>query len=840
MENRKHSTNPAVSGAFAFADVVIDADAHRLTRDGRDITIEPKAFAVLLEFLAHPGQLLSRDALLDAVWGHNFVTPGTLSRIIAQLRRALADDSENPRYIQTVHALGYRFIASLQNLPTDEVPALRFAPAAQARLPQRAGPLIGRERDIGQLQQLLQDGRLLTVIGAGGIGKTQTALEVARRVAADFPDGVWLIDCTTQDDEVGVARGLAEMFGIRVTIGADELMVRLGELLRERHLLMVFDNCERIAVPLGKLVESLLAACAGLRVLVTSQHRLNCAGEALYWLPPLDVPPPGEWTTDEEVACLSQIPAMQLLLKRSRAFASGFTLTATNAHPVAEICRRLDGLPLALEIAAARLRLLSPEQLLARMDAHLLNLAETTPSRPARHQTLHALIAWSFTLLSEPELFLLGGLSVFAGACTLGGANAVGAVFGLDDEQVLDLLGGLVDKSLLAVDTTSNPPCYRLLDSVRLFARGKLTESGDEPRVRDAHLAHFVQLAEHANAGIRSDRQQLWFDRVRREWANLRAAFDHALSRPDGAESALSLSGNLCWYLRMGNGYVESANWLDQALRAGRAQTRQRAQALIALGIMNHQVQAHEEAGPQLRQGIALAMKLGDVWLAGAGQAVLAFELATCGDFTEADVCAASALTVATAQGDPWLRSMALLSRGIALALNGRHREAEGCLGEAFDAVSSPGGDAFQKAYILINRGLQRFYLGDLPGAAQDWRLALDTFVELEHWRGAAGCVEGAAYLASERGEAHRAARFLAAAAHLRELTDAPLMPQWRNAQAVAQQKACDELGQTFKQVQQEGAAARFEKIADEARALLENIAAAHPLRTGSSSPSGS
>ncbi|WEN14162.1 winged helix-turn-helix domain-containing protein [Rhodanobacter sp. AS-Z3] len=827
MENRKHPIHPAASGAFAFANVLIDADAHRLTRDGRDITVEPKAFAVLLEFLAHPGQLLSRDALLDAVWGHNYVTPGTLSRIIAQLRRALADDSENPHCIQTVHALGYRFIASLQKPQVEGVPALRFSPSAQARLPQRTSPLIGRENDIEQLQQLLQNGRLVTVIGAGGIGKTQTALEVARRVAADFPDGVWLSDCTMLEDEIAVARGLAELFDIRVTMGAQELIERLGELLRERHLLLLFDNCERIAAPLGKLVEILLAACADVRVLVTSQHRLNCAGEGLFWLPPLEVPPLGEWATDEQVACLSQVPAMQLLLTRSRAFASSFALTPTNAHPVAEICRRLDGLPLALEIAAARLRLLSPQQLLARMDAHLLNLAETSPSRPARHQTLHALIAWSFTLLSEAELSLLGGLSVFAGACTLGGANAVGAVFGLVDEQVLDLLGSLVDKSLLAVDTTTNPPCYRLLDSVRLFAREKLAESGDEPCVRDAHLAHFVQLAEHANESIRGDRQQLWSERVRREWANLRVAFDHALSRPDGAESALALSGNLCWYLRMGGDYVESANWLDQALRAGRAQTRQRAQALIAIGIMNHQMQAHEQAGPQLREGIALAMKLGDLWLAGAGKAVLAFELATCGEFTEAGVCAESALSVAEAQGDPWLRSMALLSRGITHALNNRHRDAEACLGDAFDAVTSPSGDPFQKAYILINRALQRFYLGDLPGAAQDWLFDLDIFIGLQHWRGVAGCVEGAAYLASERGDAHCAARFLAAAAHLRELTQSPLMPQWRNAQVVAQRRSCEELGQTFEQVRRDGAGTRFEQIADEARALLEDIATA-------------
>lgn len=840
MASGKQVETPAGSGTFAFADVLIDAGAHRLVRGGHEIAIEPKAFAVLLQFLSRPGQLLSRDVLLDAVWGHIYVTPATVNRIVAQLRRALGDDSEHPRFIQTLHGLGYRFIASLEEVPSSASSSLRFTPPARARLPARASLLIGRERNIDELTRLCCGTRLVTVTGPGGIGKTQTALEIARLIAADFPDGVWWFDCTSQADGDSLVRGLARAFDIRPTANVDESVARLGELLAARNALLVLDNCERIAEPLGEVLATLLAKCAELHVLVTSQRRLNCTGESLYRLPLLEVPPHSEWKSGEEIACLTEVPSVQLLLMRSRACASSFVLTAANAAAVAEICRRLDGLPLALELAAARLRLLSPEQLLSRMDDRLLRLAEANPARPARHQTLHTLIEWSFALLSEREQSLLAGISAFPEVCTLGGAKAVGAVFGFDDEQTLELLGGLIDKSLLTVDTTTNPPSYRLLDSVRLFALGKLAESGDEARVRDAHLAHFVELTERVNVGIRGDRQQLWSDRVEHERANLHAAFDHALTRPELAENALALVGNLCWFFRLGTDYVESARWLERTLVVAHLPTRHLALALIAGGMVSHQSQEHERAALRLRKGIALATRLGDAWLAAAGQSILAFELATVGDFARAEHCVASALAVAIAQNDAWLRSMALLGRGIVDAQNARHPKAEACLREAFDLVSLPGSDVFQRAYTLINLALQRFYLGDTLSAARDWLLDLDLFIGLRAWRGVAGCVEGAAYIAVEFGQPQRAARFLAAAARVRKLTGAPLLPQWQKAQCAAEQEARECLGEIFVRAGQEGALERFEKIVDEARAMLSEIAAGQLSRTTDNNPSGS
>ncbi|WHZ20018.1 MAG: hypothetical protein OJF55_002167 [Rhodanobacteraceae bacterium] len=838
METGERTERPVVPDTFAFADVEVDMRAHRLQRGGREIPLEPKAFAVLRVFLAHPGELLTRDQLLDAVWGHSFVTPATLNRIVAQLRRALADDSEHPRCIQTVHGLGYRFIASLGQVQVEGAPALRFAPPARARLPERTGPLIGRERDVEALTRALQTSRMVTVVGPGGIGKTQAALEAARTLAADFPDGVWLFDCTPQLDEPGLARLLATTFNMRTAIDAEDLAARLEELLQTRRALLVFDNCERIAESLAVLLTPLLAACASLRILVTSQRRLSCAGEVLYHLPALELPPEGEWNSDAQVAGLARVAAVQLLLARLRAYASGFALTSANAGTIAQLCRRLEGLPLALELAAARLRLLSPEQLLVRMDARLLNLAESSPGRPAHHQTLRALIEWSYALLSEREQSLLCGLSIFVGACTLGGATAIGTALGLKDPQTLELLGGLIDKSLLSVDGTTNPPSYRLLDSVRLFAQERLAAGGSEARLRRVHLAHFIEFTERVGAEILVDRQVVWPERIKREWANLHAAFDFALAQPELREDALALVGNLCWYFRGGTDYIQSAQWLERALQENPSPTLRRARALIASGVVLHQALDHERAGPRLREGIALASTHGDMFLVGAGQAVLAFELATRGDFTGAETCVKAALEIAQAQSDAWLRSNALLSHGIVQALNERHREAEASMSEAVDCVSTDG-DSFQWAYALINRALQRFYLGNWQGAARDWLSDLAVFIPFLNWRGAAGCVEGAAYLAAQARKFEHAARFLSAAARVREWTGGPLMPQWLKAQQIAVHKARDALGEDFAHVQRAGASMRFEDAVAEARALLAEIAD-QPERSGVSNPSGS
>jgi predicted ATPase/DNA-binding winged helix-turn-helix (wHTH) protein len=825
MGTGKPPGHTAPVGVFSFADVQVDAGAHRLTRAGTEVGLEPKAFAVLLEFLVHPDQMLSRDQLFDAVWGHTYVTEATLNRLVVQLRRALGDDIKSPRCIQTVRGLGYRFIAPLTSTTGAAPPTLGFAPPVYARLPERTSALIGRERVIVELRDLLGSARLVTITGPGGIGKTQAALETARMCTQAFPDGVWLFDFTPYTNGEKLTRTLADAFGIREAPGADNQLERLAEVLRTRHVLLVLDNCERVAEPLSHLVASLLSLCAELRVLVTSQQCLHCAGETLYSLPPLEAPLSGTWATAGELARLAIVPAVQLLLVRSRSLASGFTLTPTNASAVAELCRRLDGLPLALELAAARLRLLSPEQLLLRMQDRFRWLADASGGRTAHHQTLGALIDWSFALLSEREQALLCALGVFASGWTLDGAMAIGAAFELDGEQTLELLGGLVDKSLVAVDASISPPRYNLLDSVRLFALAHLDKSDDEARVRRAHLAHCIDFTARVDAEVRGERQRLWVERVQRERANLQAAFDHALAHEELADGAITLCANLCWYFRIEAEFHQANQWLDMALRTSHTPTLDRARALIANGVTHHHGRMHNRAILLLEEGIALATQLGDDVLAASGQGVLAFELACCGDFDGSERCVAAVLSVARAHGSGWLRSVALLGRGIACAMRGQHRDAEAWLSEAAELTSSPGDDVFQHGYVLINRALQRFQLDDVRGAAQDWLYDLNLCTGLQNRRGAAGCVEGTAYLMLRQGDVDCAARLLAAAAHVRDLTGAPLFPQWLAVHVEAETRAREILGIAFEAVQKQGAAARLEDVVEQTRMLLTELA---------------
>ncbi|HZX70461.1 MAG TPA: winged helix-turn-helix domain-containing protein [Rhodanobacter sp.] len=816
---------------FSFADVRVDVGAHRLTRAGTEVGLEPKAFAVLVEFMIHPDQMLSRDQLLDAVWGHVYVTQATLNRLVVLLRRALGDDIQSPRYIQTVRGLGYRFIARLTSTSGAAPPSLSFAPPVHARLPERTGTLIGRERVIVELKGLLGSTRLVTVTGPGGIGKTQAALETARVCVQAFPDGIWLFDFTLCTNGESLERMLADAFGIREGHEGDSLLERLIEVLRTRRVLLLLDNCERVAEPLSHLVASLLSLCAELRVMVTSQQCLHCAGETIYSLPPLEAPASGAWATAEEVARLVMVPAVQLLLERSRSLASGFILTPTNASAVAELCRRLDGLPLALELAAARLRLLSPEQLLLRMQDRFQWQADAPAGRTAHHQTLGALIDWSYALLSGREQALLCAMGVFAGGWTLHGAMAIGAAFGLDGEQTLDLLGGLVDKSLVTVDANINPPRYSLLDSVRLFALAQLGKSGDEARVRRAHLAHCIDFTARVDAEVRGERQQLWVGRVLREKANLQAAFEHAMTHADLADDAITLCSNLCWYFRIQGDYRQANQWMDLALRKSDTQDLHRARVLIANGMAHH----HRHASPAtslLQEGIALATQLGDDELAAFGQGMLAFEHAMHGDFDGSERCVEAALAVAEAHGSGWLRSLALLSRGIACAMRGQHREAEAWMSEAAELTSARGNDTFHHGYVLINRALQRFQLGDVRGAASDWLRMLELSIGLQNRRGVAGTLEGAAYLVLGQGDADCAARLLAAAARVRDLTGSPLFPQWYVAHAKAEASAREILGEAFKDGQKQGAEARIEDVVELTRSRLVELAALHVVET--------
>jgi non-specific serine/threonine protein kinase len=474
----------------------IDPVNRQLSRAGVDVPLEPKAFAVLVVLLGRADELVTRDDLLDAVWGHRCVTPATLNRVMTLLRRVFDDDADNPRAIRTVHGAGYRFIAAIERSTVSRGEArARFGPPPVARLPAKLEPLVGRERELEQLGEMLEQHRAVTILGAGGMGKTQCALEAARLGSARFADGVWFFDLSPIEQAQEWLVTLAAALSVP-TARTPQLLERIAAALATRDCQLVIDNCDRLAAEIGAIVLTLLRACPKLKILATSRQRLDFVGEHLMWLPPLQLPPLAAEARRLPISWIATIPAVELLLMRAAAVQPAIVLSATNIDDIVEICRRLDGMPLALELVAAQFAMLSSVAIRERLQQQVGLPASDSAGRERRHQTLHALVDWSYGLLSPPEQRLLCWLGVFLQGWTIDAAENIGLALGIASERLLHLHSGLILKSLVVVDPSLAPPRYRLLETVRDYALALLRRRGEEDDARRAHLAHFAQLAE--------------------------------------------------------------------------------------------------------------------------------------------------------------------------------------------------------------------------------------------------------------------------------------------------------------------------------------------------------
>jgi predicted ATPase/DNA-binding SARP family transcriptional activator len=446
-------------------------------------------------------------------------------------------------------------------------------------LPAPLTDLIGREGAVVEVRSLLEAGRLVTLTGPGGVGKTRLAVETARRVVDTYPDGGWLVELAGRGGRPGepdaarspggVAELVAATLGIRddgtwglQTAGEPVTLVdRLAGALRTKQLLLVLDNCEHLVEPVAELAELLLRAASGLHILTTSQEPLALAGEALWIVPPLEQP-----------------SAVELFTARAAAAAPGFTLDAHNAEAVTAICRRLDGIPLALELAATRVRALGVHGLLARLSDRFRLLATGHRGAPPRQQTLRAMIDWSWELLTGSERIVLRRLAMHAEGFTLGAAEAVCAGDDVPTEDVLDLLARLVDRSLVVVADGPDAPRYRLLESVAAYCIDRMREAGEFEHVRQRHLDHYVALAEQAESQLRGHAQRGWLERLDIEAANLRAALDGA-TQHDAADPALRLVNAMAWYWVLRGRLGEARRSLEAALAVEGDAAAARAQA---------------------------------------------------------------------------------------------------------------------------------------------------------------------------------------------------------------------------------------------------------------------
>ena len=440
---------------------------------------------------------------------------------------------------------GPRLVA-LHQAMLEQDPSLGGAVEPPTNLPHLLGDLVGRDADIGEVRSLLAADRLVTLTGPGGVGKTRLALAVARQLVSGFPDGTWLVELAALPSGASadeVATLVAASVGIRDDVVTD-LAGRLAEALRAKRMLLVLDNCEHLAPAAAELAAMLLRAAPGLRVLATSQRPLGVAGELLRAVPTLAEP-----------------SAVELFVARAAAGAPDFALNADNADAVTAICHRLDGIPLALELAATRVRAWGVHEVLARLDDRFRVLTAGHTGAPARQRTLRAVLDWSWDLLTEAEQTVLRRLSVHVDGWTLRAAEAVS---GGDDLDVPDVLARLVDRSLVTVAPV-DPPRYRLLESVAEYSSEKLREAGEAAEVRLRHREHYARLAAAADPHLRGPKQRTWLRILDAEAANLRAAIDHAVH--DG--EALPLVESLAWYWVLRGRLGEGQRALSAALAGG-------------------------------------------------------------------------------------------------------------------------------------------------------------------------------------------------------------------------------------------------------------------------------
>jgi len=683
------------------------------------------------------------------------------------------------------------------------------------QLPAEITDFVGRRREVTEVKRVLADARLVTLTGVGGCGKTRLALRVATESRRRFAGGVRLVDLAPVAEDSLIVHGVAEALGIG-DLTDRSLVDVVVEVLRERQMLLILDNCEHVLDGCAALALAALRGADELRILCTSRQPLGMPGEQILTVPPLACPEP-----DRPLAPTAGVryPALALFALRASAVAPGFRLTGDNVRVVAEICRRLDGLPLAIELAAARLRTLSVHQLATRLRGGFPSLA-ARGATPAWHRTLEAAFGWSYEACSPAERAIWERVSVFAGDFDLPAAQAVCAGDGLTDADVLSVVAGLVDKSvLLRVDSPTGAR-YRLLATVREYGLARLRAADPEREpaagaarelgLRRRHAAWYRQLSTRFEAEWFGPDQSAWIERITAELPNLRAALQFCLSTPAQAQAGQRIAADLIFYWHATALVHEGRHWCERAVAVDPRPTTDRLRALLAHAYSLYTQGDNATAATCAQEALDLARRLNEPQLHARATYSLGTALLVSGQLAAARPVLEEAVTrlagLDKAGAD---RSYALNSLAMTLLFQGEADRADGVCAEARNNCRAHG-ERWWLGYTLVASALVALALGDPARATGYVRESLRSRHDMGDVQGMAGSVERLAWIAATIGNYRRAARLLGAADRFWQAVGVTLYgaPQWLRGRTDCQAATRQALGdQAYERALREGAA---------------------------------
>lgn len=658
------------------------------------------------------------------------------------------------------------FLSDENGLPKINFSHEKFTPLAVKKetpnnLPAQLTPLVGRGRETLEIKDLLfrENVRLVTLSGIGGTGKTRLSHKIARQFLAEFPDGVYFVDLSAIFKTDLVAPEIAQILKIKES-GSEQIETILKNFLADKKILLVLDNFEQI-VEAAPFVAELLAAAENLKILVTSRNILQIRGEHEYKVPPLDLPDSQSFHNDQSLA---QYASITLFIQRAKAAKSDFELSGENILTVVEICKKLEGLPLAIELAAARIKILSPKDLLARLDDQLKVLTSGAKDLPVRQQTMRNAIAWSYDLLDETEQKLFRQFSVFVGGATL---EAIENICGENDVDIFETVLLLTDKSLLRRKESADGSFrFQMLEVVRQFSESKLLENGEENFIRQNHAEYFLRVAEEFEPKIRGAEQAGWLDLLEEEHGNLRAAFDYFFDFD--VENCLKLSGAIHRLWSVHGHYTEGRNRVESVLdKSPNASKSARTKALIPAADLAWAQGDFEDSVKFYLESLKLSREIGDRRMIAQSCNGLAITKLNQNEFDIRPLLEES-LQIGRELADKPIVGVALLGLGELSRLEGNNAEARVYYEEIVDETRADG-ETFNLLYALFNLGSVSCMAGDAEKAEIQFIESIKIAKTLGSIRAVADCLDGFGYAATVSGNFEKSAKLFGAAEALRE-----------------------------------------------------------------------